>query len=60
VELTWEDIIRVAKDDKYALKLTGERKSTEAPTASSSHFKPPQTGGSHGYGEKCPLCRELG
>jgi hypothetical protein len=41
VELTWEDIIGVAKDDKYALKLTGERIPGEAPSAPSSQFKPP-------------------
>jgi hypothetical protein len=41
VELTWEDIIGVAKDDKYALKLTGVRKPGETLSASSSQFKPP-------------------
>ena len=70
VELTWDDIITIAKDDQYGVKLTRGGKVTapapSAPILAALEAVPkvssrPQVGApAHQHGDKCPLCKELG
>jgi hypothetical protein len=58
--LTWNDIILVARDDKYSIKLVSEEVTPVSKPVSGPSIRSVPTAPSTEHSEKCSLCKQLG